>query len=122
MATSSPWTQSSHRESTADVQRLLRYRWILFAVLGLDGALLSFHYVWGATLSGHHAVTWRLDAGQLGLLAALGFLPYALMQIPGGYVTDLFGGRRVLAMALTITAAGTAFFALAPTFGLAAVG
>ena len=91
-------------------------------MLGLDGALLSFHYVWGATLSGHHAVTWRLDAGQLGLLAALGFLPYALMQIPGGFLTDLFGGRRILTVALLVTAAGTALFALAPTFALAVVG
>jgi sugar phosphate permease len=121
MATSS-WTQTGQDASSAAVQRLLRYRWIVFAVLGLDGALLSFHYVWGATLSGHHTVTWGLNAGQLGLLAALGFLPYALMQIPGGYLTDRLGGRRVLTTALAATAIGTAIFALAPTFNIAVVG
>jgi sugar phosphate permease len=119
---SSPSAHPSPGEPTAEIQHLLRYRWILYAVLGFDGALLSFHYVWGATLSKQHAVTWRLDAGQLGLLAALGFLPYALMQIPGGYLTDLFGGRWVLTIALTVTAIGTAFFALAPTYSLALIG
>jgi sugar phosphate permease len=112
----------SRQESTADVQRLLLYRWLVFAVLGLDGALLSFHYVWGATLSGPQAVTWGVDVGRLGLLAALGFLPYALMQIPGGYITDRFGGRRALSVALAVTAAGTALLAGAPTFGVAVVG
>lgn len=95
------------------------YRWIVFAVLGLDGALLSFRCVWGATLSRHEATAWRLDARQLGILAAVGFLPYALMQAPGGYLTDRFGGQRIVSAALTATAAGTALFAVAPTFGIA---
>jgi sugar phosphate permease len=44
------------------------------------------------------------------------------MQIPGGYLTDRFGGRRMLSVALTVTAAGTALLASAPTFGVAVVG
>lgn len=98
------------------------YRWIIFAALALDGVLLYFHYTWGATLSGYHAETWALDAERLGLLAALGFFPYALMQIPGGYLTDLLGVRKVMTIAITLTALGTAIFAAAPAYALAVVG
>lgn len=122
IARSSPSAQETLHASKAAVLHLLRYRWFVFAVLGLDGALLSFHYVWGATLSRYHVAAWSLDAAQLGLLAAFGFLPYALMQIPGGLLTDKFGGRAVLTAALTGTAAGTALFALAPNFSVAVVG
>src|SRR5438552_1528367 len=88
-----------HDDSRHDhVQRLLRYRWLIFAVVSGNGVLLYFHYAWGATLSGYHTVDWKLDAGQLGLLAASGFFSYALMQIPGGYLTDLLGVRKAMSI------------------------
>lgn len=105
-----------------DIQRLLRYRWLIFAVVSCNGVLLYFHYAWGATLSGYHTVDWKLDAGQLGLLAALGFFSYALMQIPGGYLTDLLGVRKAMSIAVAALAVGTGIFAAAPSFGLALVG
>lgn len=104
------------------IRRLRGYRWVVFATVALNGSLLYFHYAWGATLSEYHAVVWDLDAGRLGLLAALGFFPYALMQIPGGFLTDLLGVRKTMSTALVFLALGTAAFAGAPTFGTAVVG
>jgi sugar phosphate permease len=98
------------------------YRWAIFVAVVLNGVLMYFHLAWGATLSGYHMAAWHLDAGKLGLLAALGFLTYALMQIPGGYITDLLGVRRVMSAAALATALGTALFAGAATFAVAAVG
>jgi sugar phosphate permease len=99
----------------------LRYRWVIFALVSCNGAILYFHYVWSATLSSFHTVDWNLNASQLGLLAALGFFPYALMQIPGGYLTDRFGVRRVLGASVGVLAVGTALFASSPNYGLAVV-
>jgi sugar phosphate permease len=104
------------------IRQLLRYRWVVFATVSLDGALLYFHNTWGATLSGYHTAAWQLEATSLGLLAAVGFFSYALMQIPGGYLTDLLGVRRMMTIALGFLAIGTAVFAGAPTFPIAIVG
>jgi sugar phosphate permease len=103
----------------AGARRLMRYRWVVFAAVSLSSMLMYFHFAWGATLSGYHTVDWGLDAGELGLLAALGFFPYAVAQIPVGYLTDLLGGRKLLCGAAALLSVGTALFAGAPTFALA---
>jgi len=104
------------------IAALLGYRWIIFAIVASNGALLYFNYSWSATLSGYLAADWNLDAGQLGLLAALGFFPYALMQIPGGYITDLIGSRKAMSLFVLLLAIGTAIFASAPNYTIAILG
>ncbi len=91
-------------------------------MVGFCAALMYFHFAWPATLSSYHSAEWHLNAKQLALLAALGFLSFALMQIPGGYLTDLLGGRVTLTAALILLALGTAIFAGAATFSTAAFG
>lgn len=103
-------------------EELPGYRWVIFAAVVLNGALMYFHLAWGATLSGYHMAAWNLDAGKLGVLAALGFFSYALMQIPGGYLTDLLGVRMVMSAAAVAMTLGTALFASAATFAVAAIG
>ncbi len=83
---------------------------------------MYFHFSWGATLSRYHTVEWGLDASQLGLLSAMSFIPFALAQIPGGYLTDILGSRKVLSLAMALLALGTAIFASAPTFAVALLG
>ena len=114
--------QSSDPGANTEIQQLLRYRWIIFAIVSLNGILLYFQYAWGATLSGYHSADGNLDARQLGLLAALGFFPYALMQVPTGYLTDLLGSRKLISVALIVLALGTAIFASAPNYAVALVG
>jgi len=101
---------------------LRRYRWVIFATIGISGILMYFHFGWGATLSGYHATTWELDASQLGVLGAMIFFPFALMQIPAGYLTDLLGGRKVMSGSLVALALGTGVFAAAPNFLVALIG
>jgi NNP family nitrate/nitrite transporter-like MFS transporter len=52
-----------------------------------------------------------------GLLTTGIFLTHATMQIPGGYLADRFGGRRVLAWALAIVCAGNVGIAYAGSYG-----
>lgn len=66
-----------------------------------------------------------LSMAQMGVISAWGFqLAYALFQIPGGFLGDRFGARRILALAVVgwsiasfasgavTSGAGMAFFAL----------
>ena len=103
-------------------QHLLRYRWVIFVTTGIAGMQMYFHFGLGATLSGYHVEAWGLDAGQLGVLGAMIFVPFALMQIPAGYLTDRLRGRMVLSACLGVMALGTGVFAAAPSFNVALVG
>ena len=42
----------------------------------------------------------QLDASSTGIILSAFFLGYAIMQIPGGWLADKFGAKRVLLMAV----------------------
>src|SRR5438128_517013 len=41
-----------------------------------------------------------LDASQLGIILSSFFFGYALIQIPGGWLADRFGSRKVIVVAV----------------------
>ena len=63
-----------------------------------------------------------IGAATLGHLSAFYFYSYVAMQIPTGFLADLWGPRRLIASGALIAALGTLVFALAPGVGLAATG
>lgn len=48
------------------------------------------------------AQEFNLDAGQTGLIMSFFFLGYSLMQIPGGWLADKIGAKKVLMLSLGI--------------------
>ena len=54
-----------------------------------------------------------LDESKLGLILSAFFLGYALMQIPGGWLADRFGSRRVIVTAVALWSVFTALSGLA---------
>ncbi|MTD41849.1 MFS transporter [Erwinia sp. CPCC 100877] len=48
------------------------------------------------------AQEFHLDAGQTGMIMSLFFLGYSLMQIPGGWLADKIGSKKVLMLSLAI--------------------
>jgi len=54
-----------------------------------------------------------LDASKLGIVLSAFFMGYALMQIPGGWLADRFGSRRVIIVAVLIWSIFTALTGLA---------
>ncbi len=52
-------------------------------------------------------------AADLGILASIYFWTYAALQIPAGIFADVFGPRRVISLALLISAVGSFLFAFA---------
>lgn len=62
-----------------------------------------------------------LSPGLLGLLSAMYFLSFALVQLPVGLLLDRFGPRRVNAILLLLAAVGGAWFAVADS-GASAIG
>jgi sugar phosphate permease len=64
----------------------------------------------------------HIGAGDLGVLSACFFYSYAVMQIPAGWTLDRLGPRRLLSLAVLVSALGVILFSQAPTFTLACVG
>ena len=61
-------------------------------------------------------------ATELGLLASIYFWTYAALQIPAGVLADLFGPRRVISLALFVSACGSFLFGWADTVGTLYIG
>ncbi len=72
--------------------QLMVMTWLLQFVNYLDRVTIS---VAGPTMM--HAL--NIDAAQFGMLLAAFALGYALMQLPGGYLADLFGTKVLLVVA-----------------------
>jgi len=58
----------------------------------------------------------------LGFMGALTFGMMALLQIPGGYLADTYGRRRIIVIFTTIMAFSTLIFAVAPSWQWIVVG
>ncbi len=63
-----------------------------------------------------------LSAAQLGLMTSLFFAAFALAQIPLGIGLDRWGPRWVTPGLMLVAVAGSVLFALAPSFGMLAIG
>ena len=56
--------------------------------------------------------SFNVQAGGLGLIAAMFFYGYMPMQIPAGFLLDKFGSRRLLAFSVFLCAASTFLFGI----------
>lgn len=63
-----------------------------------------------------------LDAAQLGLMTSLFFAAFAAVQLPLGWGLDYWGPRWVTPGLMLVGALGSLLFAIAPSFGLLALG
>lgn len=63
-----------------------------------------------------------ITAAGIGLLSSVFYYSYMVMQIPAGLLVDHYGAKKILFIAVVITAAGMILFSIANTFSLAIVG
>lgn len=96
----------------------LRLRGALL-VLYLGYVLAMFHRVSIAIMADRLMYDLQLNLTQMGVMAAVYFYPYALMQFPVGILVDRIGPRRLVSAMMLLTAVASIAFALATTFELA---
>ncbi|NMA54891.1 MAG: MFS transporter [Firmicutes bacterium] len=108
--------------AAAQIQRLLRRRWLVWAVLAFCFAIAFFHRVSLAVVSDQLMAEFNLGAAALGNLGAIYFYIYTIMQIPSGLLADTSGPRLTVSLGMLLAAAGAALFALAPNLAIAGAG
>jgi sugar phosphate permease len=102
--------------------KMLRYRWLIFAILAGGYVLVYFHRLCPAVV----AVDMMHDLGTggalTGFLAAAYFYPYALMQLPAGLLSDSWGPRKTITLFFTVAFAGACILGLARLPSIAILG
>src|SRR3954470_12223065 len=76
------------------------YRWVVLAVLWLTLLVSYFDRVAIATALPFMKVDLGLSPTELGLVSGALLLSYTLVQVPAGYLSDRFGQRRLIAVAI----------------------
>lgn len=100
----------------------IRARRVVFALALASFVLSFFHRTAPAAIAGELTRAFSISGAVLGTLAATYFYVYTLLQIPVGVLADTLGPRKLLAGGGAIAAVGSALFALAPAWEIAAVG
>ncbi|MBT2696511.1 MFS transporter [Bacillus sp. ISL-40] len=95
--------ESANNSKSKLILLILYFGWIISYI---DRTVISLAIVQiGEDLS--------LDASKLGIVLSAFFLGYALMQIPGGWLADRFGSRKVIVIAVLAWSVFTALSGLA---------
>ncbi len=101
---------------------LARYRLIIFAVLGLAYFFVYFHRLSLSVVADDLARDFMASAEIVGLMGAMYFWCYAVMQLPAGLLSDSLGPRRTVTIFLSLAAIGSVMFGLAPNIPIAMAG
>ena len=101
--------------------RFVKYRYLIFGILGAAYILVFFHRLAPAVLAVDMMTDLKTGGALMGLLASAYFYPYGLMQIPAGLLSDSWGPRRSIVIFFIIGAAGSLALGLAHTVGTAIV-
>ena len=109
--------------TTARPRRAIRF----LAWAGWSVAAGFFFYAWILRVAPSITVEplmrdFAVGGAIVGNLSAVYFWAYAVLQIPCGLLTDRWGPRRVLTVAILVTGLGSAAMGLAPTVELAYAG
>lgn len=95
--------ESANKSRSKIILLVLYFGWIISYI---DRTVISLAIVQiGADLT--------LDASKLGIVLSAFFMGYALMQIPGGWLADRFGSRKVIVAAVIAWSIFTALSGLA---------
>src|ERR1700751_6369809 len=82
----------------------------------LIGFAFSANYTNHAPMVASLAAEFKFSLAAAGLLTTGIFLTHGGTQIPGGFLADKFGTRRLLAMALAVVCLGDIFLGLAGSY------
>ncbi len=112
-------SDSEASSSAAPPPAPTRVRWVILALLFAISVVTYIDRVNISVTARHMMPALGLTELQMGQVFSAFVLGYALCQIPGGWLGDRWGARRVLALAVVWWSIFTALTALAPTLRIA---
>ena len=104
------------------VAKMLKFRWLIFAILALAYFFVYFHRLSLSVVANDIVKDFNTTASVMGLLGSIYFYCYAAMQLPAGLLSDSIGPRKAVTVFLLAASAGSIVFGLAPNINIAFVG
>ena len=98
------------------------YRYVIFTIISSAYVLVYFHRLSPAVIAVDMQEFFNISGGVLGLLSSAYFYPYAVMQLPAGFLVDSWGPRKTVSFFLILAALGSIMMGLAPNMSLAFFG
>jgi sugar phosphate permease len=90
-----------------NLDKVLRYRWLIFAILALSYVLVYFHRLCTAVVAEDIRIGLDVTGDLVGLFGSAYFYPYALMQLPAGLLSDSWGPRKTITVFFGVAFAGS---------------
>jgi sugar phosphate permease len=115
-------TDMLNSAASDNLERALRYRWLIFWILAGGYLLVYFHRLCPAVVAVDMMSDLKTGGGLTGLLGAAYFYPYALMQLPAGLLSDSWGPRRTITLFFAVAVAGSCLLGMAPNALWAIIG
>lgn len=97
-------------------------RWRLYTVLAASFLLGFFYRMAPGVVADDLMRTFNTTGASLGLMVAMYFYIYTVMQVPAGILADTLGPRASTSLGALLAGSGSVLFGLAPTFEVAAAG
>ncbi len=104
------------------LDKVLRYRWLIFWILAGGYVLVYFHRLCPAVVAVDMMHDLKTGGALTGFLGAAYFYPYALMQLPAGLLSDSWGPRNTITVFFGVAFAGSVLLGMAPNVFLAISG
>jgi sugar phosphate permease len=108
--------------ATDSLQKVLRYRWIIFWILACGYVLVYFHRLCPAVVAVDMMRDLKTGGALTGFLGAAYFYPYAVMQLPAGLLSDSWGPRNTITLFFVVAFIGSVILGVAPSVFLAILG
>ncbi len=105
-----------------NLKKTLRYRYVIFSILGFGYIVVFFHRLCPAILAVDMMEDLQAGGTLIGILGSAYFYPYALMQLPAGLLSDSWGARKSVTIFLLIAFIGSILLGMAPSVFWAIVG
>lgn len=104
------------------MNNLTSRRWTIFLIVVSLYILSFFHRTAPAALYKELTLAFTTSQVSLGVLGAVYYYLYLVLQIPTGVMVDTFGSRKILIFSGIIAGLGSILFGFAPTLSFAIAG
>ena len=96
--------------------------WLIFSLAAISFGYAFIHRVAPGVMVDELMQEFAIGGALIGVLSALYFYPYVLLQVPLGALLDRFGPRIILGSALLVATGGSIVFGFANSIILAYIG
>lgn len=104
------------------VNKVLKYRWVVFIILAAAYFFVYFHRVSTAVVASDIMETFGVGAASIGLLGSAYFYAYTAMQLPSGILADSWGVKKTASVFTLLAAVGAILTGVSSNFTMVLIG